>query len=545
MKRILFFALSALIMAGCSKDESPTPAPKPAKQENPIAKDDALSGTENQSLTFTNDDLLGNDTMVENSRISGIDTDTEKGGKIVDNRDNTYTYTPPADFMGEDTFNYSLCIPGASDRCSTATVTVTVGDGGSPVAQDDSYETPEDKSLTIKNYLDNDQVVDKASVSSVNAENAHGTAVLQDNGDILYTPNSSFSGEDTFTYELCDDDETPTCSTGTITVNVIDEGNPSAKNDLVVIEAGTVTSTFSHLLDNDNAIDGAVITSIEASDSKGTVSINDDGTISYTSKAGFVGDDSFTYTICDDDPTPNCATATVTVRTIEPVSFNIPSDLADYYKGVVFSTDKEANYQVVSDLTIQKHTTILSYGQRHDYLYKADQDPNNPDNVILMYSGESRYWKEYTSDSNPYSPQTFNTEHIYPQSKLTSDIAVSDLHHLRSADASVNSLRLNYPYVDGSGTYHVVDGNGFYPGDDWRGDVARMVFYVNIRYGEKIDKVGTLDLFLKWNREDPVSIFEIQRNNVIEGAQGNRNPFIDNPYIATLIWGGTPAENRW
>ncbi|MGB8704779.1 MAG: endonuclease [Gillisia sp.] len=54
-----------------------------------------------------------------------------------------------------------------------------------------------------------------------------------------------------------------------------------------------------------------------------------------------------------------------------------------------------------------------------------------------------------------------------------------------------------------------------------------------------------MDLFLKWNREDPVSIFEIQRNNVIEGAQGNRNPFIDNPYIATLIWGGTPAENRW
>ena len=43
----------------------------------------------------------------------------------------------------------------------------------------------------------------------------------------------------------------------------------------------------------------------------------------------------------------------------------------------------------------------------------------------------------------------------------------------------------------------------------------------------------------------PVSAFEIQRNNVIEGAQGNRNPFIDNPYLATLIWGGNPAENKW
>jgi hypothetical protein len=55
-----------------------------------------------------------------------------------------------------------------------------------------------------------------------------------------------------------------------------------------------------------------------------------------------------------------------------------------------------------------------------------------------------------------------------------------------------------------------------------------------------------IDLFLKWNVEDPVSAFEDQRNPVIEGVQGNRNPFIDNPYLATLIWGGaTAAEDKW
>ena len=72
-----------------------------------------------------------------------------------------------------------------------------------------------------------------------------------------------------------------------------------------------------------------------------------------------------------------------------------------------------------------------------------------------------------------------------------------------------------------------------------------MILYLNIRYGETFDKVGTLELFLEWNAADPVSDFEIQRNNIIYGAQGNRNPFIDNPYLATLIWGGTPAENKW
>jgi endonuclease I len=72
-----------------------------------------------------------------------------------------------------------------------------------------------------------------------------------------------------------------------------------------------------------------------------------------------------------------------------------------------------------------------------------------------------------------------------------------------------------------------------------------MMMYLNVRYGETFTRVGTIELFLKWNREDPVSTFEEQRNNVIYAAQGNRNPFIDNPYLATLIWGGDAAENKW
>ena len=75
--------------------------------------------------------------------------------------------------------------------------------------------------------------------------------------------------------------------------------------------------------------------------------------------------------------------------------------------------------------------------------------------------------------------------------------------------------------------------------------MARIIFYLNIRYNENFDDVGNLALFLKWNKEDPVSDFEKQRNEVIQNAQGNRNPFIDNPYLATLIWGGDVAENTW
>ena len=163
-----------------------------------------------------------------------------------------------------------------------------------------------------------------------------------------------------------------------------------------------------------------------------------------------------------------------------------------------------------------------------------------------MYSGESRDYREYSSSNNSHSPQTFNTEHIFPQSRLSSgDDVKTDLHHLRSCDSKINSKRSNFPYTDGSGGYKLVDGNKWYPGDDWRGDVARMVLYLNIRYNEDYNKVGNLTLFLKWNIDDPVSTFETQRNNTIQNAQGNRNPFIDNPYLATLIWGADNAENKW
>ena len=73
---------------------------------------------------------------------------------------------------------------------------------------------------------------------------------------------------------------------------------------------------------------------------------------------------------------------------------------------------------------------------------------------------------------------------------------------------------------DGSGEYGLVGDDVFYPGDEWKGDVARIIMYVNLRYGEGFSTVGGIDLFLKWNREDPVSAFELQRQEVIEAAQG-------------------------
>ena len=417
--------------------------------------------------------------------------------------------------------------------------------GGKSVAVNDRFDALEDTDFSIENLLSNDTIEDNARITAFDATTTQGGSIVDNrNATYTYTPADDFTGEDTFTYTICDTDTPPDCSTATVTINVADFGSPVAENDAINVLLNT-PKTITTLLDNDSAIDEAVLSSVDTTATQGTVVLNADGTVDYTPPSGFTGTDSFTYALCDDDiPTNTCVSATVTITVIDAITFNIPAELVDYYSGVIFSEDADLMFEELDTHTTNKHTTILTYIQRHHYLYDADADLSSSNKVVLMYSGERRFWREYTSGTNSYSPQTYNTEHVYPQSLLNSSNSITDLHHLRTCDDATNTRRSNNPFGEGSGTYELSN-NEWYPGDEWRGDVARMMMYLNIRYGENFDLVGGLDLFISWNRADPVSDFEIQRNNVIYSAQGNRNPFIDNPYLATLIWGGAPAENKW
>lgn len=220
-----------------------------------------------------------------------------------------------------------------------------------------------------------------------------------------------------------------------------------------------------------------------------------------------------------------------------PTSFTIPAELKNYYQSVDFSKTGTELHNQLATLTIAKHATFLDYSNRHSYLPQADRSTNDESKVVLIYTGDVR-----SSKSN-----NVNTEHVYPQSKIGST-AKGDLHHLRYCDMNTNSNRGNHPFTDGSGNAKLVNKNSWYPGDEWKGDVARMVLYLNLRYNEDLGadiSTGGVELLLKWNAEDPVSQIEKNRNEVIQQAQGNRNPFIDNPYLATLIWGKQTAENRW
>jgi endonuclease I len=256
--------------------------------------------------------------------------------------------------------------------------------------------------------------------------------------------------------------------------------------------------------------------------------------------------------------------------------FKIPADQIAYYKNVDFSkTGLELKSQL-SSLITTTHTQKLSYTPGVWEAIKATDLTPAGNEVYLIYgtpntkdkpSQTEKYAYTRGKNKNGGKPGDWNREHTYARANGTPNLknsdsgANTDVHHLRAADVALNNDRGNLKFTDGNGIAQKVN-SGWYPGDEWKGDVARMMMYMYLRYPSqcqpKNNAVGSansidqnmIDLFLNWNAEDPVSDLEKKRNEYHGNknntyAQGNRNPFIDNPYLANVIWGGKKAENKW
>lgn len=235
-----------------------------------------------------------------------------------------------------------------------------------------------------------------------------------------------------------------------------------------------------------------------------------------------------------------------------------------YYSGIDFTQSGPSVRYQLSDLITNTHNTI-TYSECWNVLKVSDLETGSTTDVLLIYGyndGDGNPVTDRTRDKNLNGGNVgeWNREHVYPKSLGSPDLGTSgpgsDAHNLRASDVQQNGNRGNKKYADGSGNAGDV-GAHWYPGDEFKGDCARIIMYMYLRYGAqclpKYAGVGTesiadpnmIDLFLEWNAEDPVSQFEEDRNNAIYNVQSNRNPFIDNPAIATKIWGGPEAEETW
>ena len=186
-------------------------------------------------------------------------------------------------------------------------------------------------------------------------------------------------------------------------------------------------------------------------------------------------------------------------------------------------------YVALNDLAVTQQHTLTTYDGCRDLYGYTDCVLGDTSKLSLFYMGNlvSSTWD---------SGVTYNREHTWPKSKLTSQTTNdgADIMHIRPSDPSCNSSRGNTAYGESSGYYD--------PGVSVRGDVARMVLYMYVRWGNEGTLWGTggviesLDVLLKWNEADPVDTWEMGRNDAIQSITGARNMFVDYPELAYYLY---------
>ena len=234
-----------------------------------------------------------------------------------------------------------------------------------------------------------------------------------------------------------------------------------------------------------------------------------------------------------------------------------PAGYYDSAHGKSGQSLREAINRIISD------HKVIRYSSTDEAMTTIDADPINKDNVILIYSRRS-------DPSSNCCSSGWNREHLWPNSYGidSKGPAYSDIHALRPCDSNVNSSRGNKHFDESDpnsryfkfpshpeATLCSSDNNSWSPPESLKGDIARAMFYMDIRYEGKNgepdleltddlaeitssnSKMGSLKTLLIWHILDPVSEEEKIRNDRVYENQNNRNPFIDRPQWVNSIWG--------
>ncbi|MBZ9650443.1 endonuclease [Psychroflexus montanilacus] len=241
-----------------------------------------------------------------------------------------------------------------------------------------------------------------------------------------------------------------------------------------------------------------------------------------------------------------------------------PSGPENYFETLNGKSGQELREAIQDVIAEEGVVKIHTYADVIDILKAADQNPSNSNQVWLLYREQSS--PKYLFQQGSSGTGFWNREHVFPRSRgdffsieedeIPTGInewwetnadslrhANSDAHGLRATDANENSSRGNQhfgEYVGPSGTQ-----------GSFKGDVARALFYLSVRYNDLsvVDgfpdisgQLGDLQTLLQWHEEDPADDFEMNRNNVVYTWQNNRNPFIDYPELVDYVWGDKQGE---
>ncbi|MBQ8177743.1 MAG: endonuclease [Clostridia bacterium] len=247
------------------------------------------------------------------------------------------------------------------------------------------------------------------------------------------------------------------------------------------------------------------------------------------------------------------APAQQVVESVEAASYD------SYYAGLNENLTGDSFRTELATLITSTHDYNPTYDGLRNIFDESDADPNKSGNILWFYTGTS------VSFNGSFSTGT-NREHVWPKNSGSAfpaeSEAGSDAHHLRPTNSQLNSTRSNNSFGEvPQTTANIVKENGstsyanlcyqqdsvFYPGVGYRGATARILMYVQTRWGDKYNltfvlgkgnnkTIGDIEDLMKWHVEEPPTEAEKARNEAVYAVQGNRNPFIDHPEYAEMIY---------
>lgn len=311
----------------------------------PIAQADAYEATQNQPLEIGPEGVLANDVDPDGDAISATVTRGPGHGTLSFNANGSFIYTPHTGFSGADSFDYKLSDGDLSSNDATVSIEVVASNNQSPVANTDDGATSEDQSVTLDVLAnDTDPESDTLNILSV-TEPVSGAAAIVD-GRVQYTPNPNFNGSDRFNYTIID--VAGNTATAAVNVNVAPVNDaPVAMSESYSLDQDNPLSIAAPgVLNNDTDVDGDELTAaLVASPSSGSLTLNADGSFSYTPNAGFVGADSFQYRAQDSSGAHSV-----------PVTVSLEVN--------AFATGPNLSHGVVSGVTSDWQT--VSFGETYD-----------------------------------------------------------------------------------------------------------------------------------------------------------------------------------
>ncbi|WP_157359932.1 tandem-95 repeat protein [Caldimonas brevitalea] len=355
----------------------------------PVAQDGRAALDEDGAVVV---DLRALGLDVEGAQLQPVVVAGPSHGTLVDNGDGTFTYTPAPNFKGRDSVRFTLSDGELTSNEATFSFDVTAVNDA-PVVADSHMTVDEDGVLRVDPLAGSSDVDGDALAAAIVAGPAHGSVSVNADGSFSYTPVADFNGSDSFTYRVSDGQGGSELATVTLTVVPVNDAPVVAGRHLTVSEDGAL-----HIdpLAGATDVDGDALTAaVVAGPAHGSLSVNADGSFTYTPVADFNGSDSFTYRVDDGAGASTLATVTLGVTAVNDAPVAQDGSAMVTEDGSVVIDLRSLGFDVDADAELQSlvvagpsHGTLMDNGDG-TYTYTPAPDFNGSDRLrFALTDGE-------------------------------------------------------------------------------------------------------------------------------------------------------------